>query len=671
MNPEPLDALRPFAVVVNDDPTQRTLLSGLVRKAGLEPRAFAGAEAALAAISANRDPGAWPILIVTDLYMPGIDGWRFCRLLRSPEYAAFNQVPILVVSATYSGDEASRIAADLGAEAFLPSPVDAQRFCEQVRMILSGEKVRPALRVLIVDDDPQICSLLKEIFAKHGYAAETALTIRDASEASKEAAYDVAVLDYCMPDGSGDMLLEEFHSRRPDCVCLMMTGAPCSELALNWMKRGAAAYLHKPFDPAYLIELCVRARRERALLRVQDLLELRTRELRRSEEKHRVLFENAGDAIFIHDSAALMLAVNPLACERLGYTRAELMVITIHQVDSPEQSLHAPDRIARLMEQGHLSFETVHRRKDGTLIPTEVSARRITWDGHPAMMSICRDITERKRMEADKAKLEAQNRQLQKAESLGRMAGSIAHHFNNQLGAVMMNLSMASGTLPQNQEPRGYVDQALEATRKAAEVSRLMLTYLGQTPGQREPLDLSEACRQSLPLLQAGMPRGLTLETDLPSPGPWVSANRNQIQQLLANLVTNAWEASGPGPSAIRLSVKTVSTEDIPATHRFPVDWHPQHPAYACLEVADAGCGIPNRDIEKLFDPFFSTKFTGRGLGLAVVLGIVRAHGGAITVWSKPGLESVFRVFLPVGSEALPQNPTPAVQAHQTAGVRA
>jgi len=300
MNREPMNPCSPFAVVVNDDPTQLDVLSGLVRKAGLEPRAFTAAEAALADMSAcagtaDRDPGALPALVVTDLYMPGIDGWPFCRLLRSPEYAAFNQVPILVVSATFAGDEADRIAADLGAEAFLPSPVDGKRFVEQVRAILSGERVRTPLRVLIVEDSTTLAGILKKAFAAHGYQADTALTARAAADAFAKTAYDVAVLDYHLPDGTGDALLDAFRAERSDCVCLMMTTDPGPELALDWMKRGAAAYAHKPFEPDYLIELCAKARRERALLRVQDLLEVRTRELRESEARYRGLFEHMAE----------------------------------------------------------------------------------------------------------------------------------------------------------------------------------------------------------------------------------------------------------------------------------------------------------------------------------------------------------------------------------------
>ena len=119
---------KPAAIVVNDDPTQLAILAGLLVKAGIEAHAFAEAEAALITM----DPARPPDLIVTDLYMPGIDGWRFCRLLRSPEYAAYNEIPILVVSATFAGDHPARIAADIGADAFLPSPVDGRAFVSQV-----------------------------------------------------------------------------------------------------------------------------------------------------------------------------------------------------------------------------------------------------------------------------------------------------------------------------------------------------------------------------------------------------------------------------------------------------------------------------------------------------------------------------------------------------------
>ncbi|NTW84907.1 MAG: response regulator [Holophagaceae bacterium] len=260
------------------------------------------------------------------------------------------------------------------------------------------------------------------------------------------------------------------------------------------------------------------------------------------------------------------------------------------------------------------------------------------------------DITERKQAEADKAELDAWNHQLQKARSLGVMAGSIAHHFNNKLQSVIGYLEILP-QLTNDEDPGKFVALAKEAAEKAAEVSRLLLIYLGNDSAPREPRDLSEICLEHVPFLQKGLPSQVTLDPDCPSPGPVVSANVDQLQRVLANLVGNASEAMTPAGGWIRISLRTCPSGSIPTSHRFPIDWKPKEPSYACLEVADNGCGIGEEDVEKVFDPFFSTRFIGRGLGLPVALGIVQAHGGSITVESSQGHHSVFRVYLPLSTE--------------------
>jgi CheY-like chemotaxis protein len=149
----------------------------------------------------------------------------------------------------------------------------------------------------------------------------------------------------------------------------------------------------------------------------------------------------------------------------------------------------------------------------------------------------------------------------------------------------------------------------------------------------------------------------------LPSPGPTISANENQLHQVLTNLVTNALEAVEENQGGIGLTVEVVSSVEIPATHRFPIGWQPQDSSYACVEMVDSGCGIREENIEKLFDPFFSSKFTGRGLGLSVVLGIVKAHGGAVTVESKERKGSTFRVFLPISAKEILSHPDKTFQS--------
>ena len=381
--------------------------------------------------------------------------------------------------------------------------------------------------------------------------------------------------------------------------------------------------------------------------------------LRESEERYHRITEAITDYIYtvrVVDGRAAETTHGPGCLAVTGYQANEFandpflwfrMVVTEDRPEVEEQAR----RILAGKDPPPIEHRIVHKKGTVLWVRNTFVPHR---DEHGALVAydgLIQNITERKLAEAQRAEMESQNLQLQKAESLGRMAGAIAHHFNNQLGVVIGNLEMAIGDLPQGAGPVNSLTAAMKAAGKAAEMSGMMLTYLGQSFDKREPLDLSDACRRSLPMLQAVMPGDVVLETDLPSPGPAISSTSDYIQQVLTNLITNAWEAVGEGRGAIHLSVKMVYPADIPTVQRFPLDWKPHDNAYACLEVTDAGSGIADKDIEKIFDPFFSKKFTGRGMGLSVILGIVRTHGGVVTVESEPGRGSIFRVFFPVSAE--------------------
>ena len=257
---------------------------------------------------------------------------------------------------------------------------------------------------------------------------------------------------------------------------------------------------------------------------------------------------------------------------------------------------------------------------------------------------------ERKQAEEDRKKLQDQLSQAQKAESLGRMSGAVAHHFNNQLSVVMGNLELILLDLPDDTENQKSLLQAMKAVQKAADVSWQILNYLGPISGTHTAINLSEVCRQSLSLLQSAVPKSMTVNVDFPDSGPLVHADVDQVQQVLTNLFTNAQESISDNQGSIDLNIQTVSHADIPASNRFPLDWQSQDIPYACLEISDAGGGIIKEDIEKIFDPFFTTKFTGRGMGLSVIIGILKTHSGCITVDSEAGHGSVFRIYLPVSS---------------------
>jgi PAS domain S-box-containing protein len=346
--------------------------------------------------------------------------------------------------------------------------------------------------------------------------------------------------------------------------------------------------------------------------------------------------------------------VSPRFCEMMNLNGLEVLnnPITAFDIVHPEDinGLFESNEIARknlkpFQWEGRFIINGQTRFIHMESLPIKQENGDIVWTGTQ------RDITHEKQMEAERKELEYRLQQAKKAESLGRMAGAVAHHFNNQLYVVLGNLEMALMDSPRNSDVSKSMIHAQNAAEKAAKLSRLMLTYLGQVIGKREPLDVSETCRIGLPLLLESIPKTITLKTDLPSYGPIIKANTQQIQLVLSNLITNAWEAVGENPGNIGLSVRTVTVENIPVTHRFPADWQPKERVYACLEVTDTGCGIRNEDIEKVFDPFYTTKFTGRGLGLSVIIGIVCAYDGGITVESHPGRGSAFRIFLPISPD--------------------
>lgn len=370
------------------------------------------------------------------------------------------------------------------------------------------------------------------------------------------------------------------------------------------------------------------------------------------ESRHGEIVENASDFIFSTDLAGRFTSFNAAGERLTGFNRTEALALGLQDLLAPENGAAGPKLLALVRQTGPAAaaqVEACFKTRDGRLVWMETSARLLRDSGKPTgLLGIARDITARRETEEQQRRLEALNRHVQKTESLGRMAGAIAHHFNNQLQSVLMSLQMTIEDLPPQSEAVAILSTALGSARNAAEMSTLMLTYLGQSTGERLRLDLGETCRGQLAALRPQLPAGATVEFAAAEPGIAVRAVADQLRRVLANLVANAVEAGGGGAVAVRVFVRRAAAAEISAAHRFPIDFEPQATDYACLEIGDTGCGIPEANIDKLFDPFFSTKFTGRGMGLPVALGIARGHDGAVTVESTPGRGSVFRLYLPV-----------------------
>ncbi len=278
---------------------------------------------------------------------------------------------------------------------------------------------------------------------------------------------------------------------------------------------------------------------------------------------------------------------------------------------------------------------------------------------------IVQDITERKRFDE-------QLRHTAKLESLGILAGGIAHDFNNLLTGILGNASLAHDAASGESALRRMLQDVIEASERASHLTRQLLAYAGKGRFLVEPLDLSGLVREINPLMRASIAKNVQVRLDLQEPVSLIAADASQMHQLVMNLVINGAEAIPAGESGavlIGVSERDLDEQFIRTT-AFVVADHIVPGRYVCLAVQDTGAGMDEGTRKRIFDPFFTTKFTGRGLGLAATMGIVRGHRGALTVSSEPGRGSTFQVFLPRTEQpAAPKTTATAPDPEQCRGL--
>lgn len=263
------------------------------------------------------------------------------------------------------------------------------------------------------------------------------------------------------------------------------------------------------------------------------------------------------------------------------------------------------------------------------------------------LLGISEDITERKLAEEQQKSLERKLQETQKLESLGVLAGGIAHDFNNLLVSVLGNVGLVLVDLEPESPVREPIEQIKVAAQRAADLTRQMLAYSGKGRFVMQRVNLNTVITEMTQLLQVSISKNAQLELNLVKDLAPLEGDVTQIRQVIMNLIVNASDALGDKPGKISLSTGTVLADrDYLESSFLAPELTPGH--YVYVQVADTGVGMDKETLGKIFDPFFTTKFTGRGLGLAAVLGIVRGHGGAIRVYSEPGHGSVFRVLFPV-----------------------
>src|SRR5450755_503409 len=308
-----------------------------------------------------------------------------------------------------------------------------------------------------------------------------------------------------------------------------------------------------------------------------------------------------------------------------------------------------------------LEFPTGKRVWKTRLVPWQTSAQNY-------LACFARDVTDRVAAERHRGVLESKLLDAQKLESLGILAGGIAHDFNNLLTGILGNVSLMRLELPVTSALREHVDQIESVTIRAADLCRQLLAYSGKGRFVVRPLDLSELLRQTAPLLRLSVGKNATLRLDLAEKLPAVDADATQMRQVTMNLVVNAAEALGERAGVIGIATGVLQAEGdyLRTTFLAP---ELAEGKYVFVEVSDNGCGMGPDTQAKIFDPFFSTKFTGRGLGLSAVLGIVRGHNGAIKVYSELGRGTSIKLLFPASEDSASRlKQTPAEPVLQRRG---
>ena len=501
------------------------------------------------------------------------------------------------------------------------------------------------LRVLQIEDSECDAALIVRELEKTRYQVEWE-RVEDAAgmrAALAERAWDVIISDYYLPQFGAPAALGILLDSGRDIPFIVVSGRMGEDTAVEMMKAGAHDYLLKGklarLGPAVERELRdAKSRRERR--RAEEALAA-------SEARFRALLESAPQGVIVVDQGHIAL-VNARTEEMFGYSRDELLGQTL-DILLPERyrAAHLEHRRQyfahpRTRPMG-LGLDLLGQRKGGGEFPLEIGLSFVDQAGTQLALALITDITDRKRAEEHL-------RQAQKLESIGMLAGGIAHDFNNLLVGVIGNASLAQDLLPPGSPAGELLEAVVKTGEQAAHLTRQMLAYAGKGQFVVEPLNLSDLLPEMTGLVQPSISKKIALHLGLDQDLPPIQADRGQMQQVFMNLVLNAAEAIGSDAGMISVKTRVQDVDELYIRRNLEAELSPGR--YVLLEVRDTGCGMDEATRTRIFDPFFSTKFHGRGLGLAAVGGIVRGHGGAISVSSAPGKGACFTVLFPAAEGA-------------------
>jgi PAS domain S-box-containing protein len=390
--------------------------------------------------------------------------------------------------------------------------------------------------------------------------------------------------------------------------------------------------------------------------------------LRENEKQLAILYDQSPDMyVSVAPEDGTILRCNETLLANTGYSQDEVVGAPIFKMYHPECMDEVYKTFQQFVDIGEVKDKhLILKRKDGSKIEVSLNVNSVKDETGTTLYSLScwRDITERIAAELQQAELETQLRQKHKMEAIGYMAGGIAHNFNNNLSIILGNIELSQMKQAADSEIISFLEEAKIAVRRSRDLVKQIITYSRKSMLHKVPTSLTQIIDETVELLRATLPTSINLQKIYPADGEakLINAEAAQLQEVLLNLSNNAVQAMNEqGELKITLEAVTLQQQDIPAQY----DCLPGR--YAKLSVQDNGCGIPAEMLDKIFDPFYSTKeeYQGAGMGLATVQGIVAQHGGFIKVSSVLNQGATFEIYFPTIGNTAPENTSTAVQAER------
>mgnify|MGYP001578910595 FL=1 len=682
-----------YILIVEDSKTQAKQLDAILKQLGYRIVITNSAREALFILKEQK-----PVIIISDILMPDIDGYQFCKLLKSDD--KLKDIAVILLTQLSDPREIVKGLA-CGADDFIVKPYNEEFLLARIHATLAlktkQDTASKLTTILVVEDSPTQAEQIKYLLEDKGYAVMVAANGKEGFEVAKKFRPTIIISDIVMPVMDGYELAEKIKKDKDvrDIPIIFVTALTDRKDASRKASVVADGYFTKPYDDKYLIskiealltasrqeegvdtkELEVKFAGERyviasgrrqilnfllstyenAVQQNQDLILMhrelhllneqlenrvveRTEQLQASEANFRALADNANDGILITaGSGGDTVYANRRIAEMTGWSVEELLKKNMRDYIAPDTF---PDEIklySQILEgmpcPNHC--EVTISQKNGAAIPVEMTISRTLWHGQPAVITSVRDITERKKRDEEFIRA-------CKLKSLSTLAGGIAHDFNNLLTGILGNASIAKTFVNPGDNLHKIMTDLENTSLRAKDLTQQLLTFAKGGAPVKKTVSIAKLLRDSATLVLSGsnVKCDFAIANDL-----WpAEVDEGQIAQVIHNLIINAKQAM-PDGGTIQVSAENfaLSAENNPFI---------KNGKYVKITVKDTGVGIQEEHLPKIFDPYFTTKEEGSGLGLATAYSIIKNHAGYIMAESAAGVGTTFYIHLPASKKEI------------------